>query len=110
MRELLSAVILSALGGGGLAGLFFYFIRRAIEKRLQKAEELNLQIAQINEEIAYSKTEWYDAVFELCTQLYRKINGKEVNGELGEAYKSLVCAHRKVRALYLKKSRMLKGE
>lgn len=110
MRELFSIILAGAVGGGGLVGLFFYFVRRAVEKRLKRAEDLNAEIAQINEEIAYSKTEWYDAIFELCTQLYLKSMGKEINSELEDAYKTLVCAHRKVRGLYIKKSRMLKGE
>jgi len=104
------AVLIGALGSSGLTGLFFAFVRRAAERRLEAAEEKRRRLEQINEEIAYSKTEWYDAVFELQSQLYRKMRGKEVGFELDDAYKSLVCAHRNVKGLYLKKSRMLKGE
>lgn len=87
------------IGGGGIAGLFFHFLKRYIERKLKKAEDdadsrLQTRIKRmtIDDELQHS----YGRLF---FWLYKAIITGKHNGELEKAFETLQTVEQKKKDL-----------
>jgi len=89
VSELWWTIIGAAVGGSGLVGLLFFFLRRYIEQKLTGAEaedsrrrELRIQRTQIEDELhhAYGRVLFW---------VHRYIETNQHNGELQKAFETL---------------------
>ena len=88
MKELvISGLIGAVVGGSGITGLIFFFIRRYIEKSLEAREELNrhqreqkIQRLKIEDELQH----WEGRLF---FWIHKAIVTGEHNGDLEKAFK-----------------------
>ena len=97
--NLLTTIAAACLGSGGVVGIFFYFFRRYIERRLQKSEQAaeqrrleKLKRLEIEDEIQHAQGRMF-------FWLYKAIVTGEHNGDLEEAFDSLQAAEEKQKQL-----------
>ena len=86
---IVSSIVGGCLGGSGIAGLFFYFLKRYIEKKLQKVEDdadsrLRTRIARMKID-----DELHHAYGRLFFWLYKAVITQKHNGELEKAFLTL---------------------
>jgi hypothetical protein len=88
-KEIVALVVGAVIGGSGLVGLAFFFLRRYIEKRLngrdeeeQKRRENRMKRMEIDDKL-------HHAYGRILFWLYRAIKTGEHNGELEAAFRSL---------------------
>lgn len=84
------AVIIGAiLGTGGIVGVFFYFLRRSIEKRLVLAEKEAEKRKNLTHQRAIIDDKLCHAYSRLFFWMYKAIASGTHNGELEKAYVNL---------------------
>ena len=91
-RDFLIAVSSAAIGGSGMVGLIFYYIRHYIDKRVAASEadakqrrEMNLRRITIDDKLSHA----YGRMF---FWLHRAIVTGEHNGDLERAFTDLQAA------------------
>lgn len=91
-KEIVALIVGAIIGGSGLVGLVFFFLRRYIEKRLngrdeeeQKRRENRMKRMEIDDKL-------HHAYGRILFWLYRAIITGHHNGELEAAFRSLEAA------------------
>lgn len=88
-------IIGAVIGGSGLVGLMFFFLRRYIEKKLTVSEEEEKKRKALRVRRMRIEDELHHAYGRLFFWLYRAITTGQHNGELKEAFKTLEDAEAK---------------
>jgi len=86
---IISAVVSGIIGGSGIAGLFFHFLKRYIERKLQKAEADADSRLQIRIKRMTIDDELQHAYGRLFFWLYKAVVTQNHNGELEKAFEAL---------------------
>lgn len=96
---IIATLISSLLCSGGVTVVFLNHI-------LNKKETATAELREVNEDISATKTEWYDLMFEVVKNLKFKASGRDINGDLDKAFDEYENTHKKLKNLYIKKSRV----
>lgn len=89
MVELIGIIAGAVLGAGGIVGVFFYFLRRSIEKRLVLAESEAEKRKELSHERAIIEDKLCHAYSRLFFWMYKAIIDGKSNGELKKAFENL---------------------
>ena len=87
------------LGGSGITGLAFFFLRRYLEKKLRAAEELDAQRMHMKKRRLQVDDELHHAYGRLLFWMHRAIVTGSHNGELENAFQALEEAESKKKDL-----------
>lgn len=98
----ITSIVLTLVGSGSILGIY-------INKKIDKNAIETKEVGEINEKISELKTEWYDCLFEVERLSALKLRGRDINGDLDEAFEEYEKVHKELKNAYIKKSRMLKG-
>lgn len=98
-NEIITAVILAIVGGSGIVGLMFFFIRRYLENRLKENEDEEKRRREIHMRRVQIEDELHHAYGRLLFWIYRAIVTKTHNGELEAAFRELQAAEQKKKDL-----------
>lgn len=113
MNEIIKDVIIGAaaglFGSGGLLGLFFFVIKRYLQKRLDERDEKEREKTQLRLERSQIERELWHALGRLLFWLYRAITTGTHNGELEKAFEDFQAAEEKSKALDMKILAMNEG-
>jgi hypothetical protein len=97
--EITGTIAIAVIGSGGVVGLFFYFIRRYIEKKLNTAEELKAQEKKERQERRKVTMKLQYANGRLLFWMHRAIVKGEHNGELEDAFSEYQKAEAEQKAI-----------
>ncbi len=97
VSEIFTIVVSSVLGGAGIVGIVFYFIRRYLERLLdqrdaeeQKHKENKIRRASYNDALQHAQGS-------LLFWLYHAVTKGEHNGELEQAFESFQSVEQKIK-------------
>lgn len=89
---MIEVVITAVLGAGGVVGLFFYFFRRYIEKRLEAMEQRKEKRVKERQELLQLEDRLQHCYGRLFFWIHRAIVTGTHNGELQRAFEDLQSA------------------
>lgn len=98
-KEILTAVILAVVGGSGIVGILFFFLRRYLEKRLKTNEDKEKRQRDIRIRRMQIEDELHHCYGRLLFWLYRAVTTNTHNGELDAAFANLERAENKKKDL-----------
>lgn len=97
MNEIATVIISSVVGGAGIVGIVFYFVRRYIEQMLdrhegeeQKRKENRVKRASYNDALQHAQGR-------LLFWLYQAVTKGEHNGELEQAFADFQAAEQRIK-------------
>ncbi len=95
--EVVAVIVSSAVGGAGIVGIVFYFIRRHLEQMLdsreaeeRKKRESRIKRASYNDALQHAQGR-------LLFWLYQAIVKEEHNGELEQAFENFQEAEKRIK-------------
>ncbi len=95
--DVVTVILSSILGGAGIVGLVFAFIRRYLERKLNKAAENADEKKQRAIKKKIIDEEWEQAVGRLLFWIVRAIETGSHNGELHEAHEHFKNVEKKAK-------------
>lgn len=95
--EILTIIITSLIGGGGIVGLVFYFVRKYLEQALDKREAEEAKRRENKVKRASYNDALQHAQGRLLFWLYQAIIKGEHNGELEQAFNDFQTAEQKIK-------------
>ena len=113
MDEIIKDILIGAaagiFGSGGLLGLFFFVIKRYLQKKLDERDEKEREKAQLRLERSQIERELWHALGRLLFWINRAIVTGTHNGELEKAFEDFQTAEEKSKALDMKILAMNEG-
>lgn len=97
--DIVKTIVLAIIGGGGIVGLLFFFLRKYIEDRLEANEEKERKLRAIRVRRMQIEDELHHGYGRVIFWLVKAIITGEHNGELEKAFKQLEMAEQKKKDL-----------
>lgn len=99
VETIVITVVGAILGGSGIVGLAFAYIRRFIDRRLSEKELANAKRKDIRLKRLMVDDEWYHCAGRFLFYIHKFIQTGEHNGDFEEAWKRFLIAEEKKKAL-----------
>lgn len=113
MNEIIKDILIGAaaglFGSGGLLGLFFFVVKRYLQKKLDERDEKERVKTEIRLERSQIERELWHAMGRLLFWIHRAITTGSHNGELEKAFEEFQAAEEKSKALDMRILAMNEG-